>query len=461
MLDRARHARGFDPLGRGRSRRYRRLAFEMRLFKGPAKTRQRAVFAGRPSLTLAAPEIPRPSVLPCPLRVLKTMAMRGVARMNRGFLQWLLCGVALGTLGACDRPEPKEQEAKEENKPVTEQPVVVAQLASRPMKLEIKNAATIEALRMVKLSAEATGIVQDLRVQEGDSVKAGQRLARIKQEAQSASVRRAQTNLAQAKRELARISALAKKGVVGRQELDQAKDRVDLAQMDIRDRGRDLANTKVTTPIKGVVTQRAVQAGDFVGAGATLLEITDFSTLVARVYVAERELDRIAVGQPVQVEGKAALGRKAKGRILRIAPTVDAATGTVKVTVALPPQSLNKATDFRPGMYAEVTIKISERQGVLALPKSAVSYENGNASVMLAQEGVAKRVSVTLGQRDGDWVELRGGIQAQDQVIVAGQQNLKDGAKIKVVPPNTDGIAKAPDKGSAKSPAQAKDQGAL
>lgn len=346
-------------------------------------------------------------------------------------------------LSGCDAPkEDPVKDAKAQTQVAA--PVVVQRPQDRVMQLAVRSAATIEATVQVKVSAQSSGILQDLRVQEGDEVRTGQLLARIKREAQSASVRRAKTNLAQARRELARVSELAKKGVVGRQELDQAKDRVDLARLDIRDRGRDLANTKVTAPTRGVVTQRGIQAGDYVGAGQTLLEITDFSTLVARVHVAERELDRIAVGQPVTVVGKAALGRRAKGKILRIAPTVDASTGTVKVTVGLPPQALSRASDFRPGMYAEVTIKIQEREGVLSLPKSAVLHEDGRATVMVAKDGKAARVAVTLGQRDGDWVELRSGVDPQAQVIVAGQQNLKEGALLKIVPAGTEDAALAP-----------------
>lgn len=356
----------------------------------------------------------------------------------------LVCGLCIGS--ACDgsKKEGGEQALQEPTIAVeTEHPVELAHPEPRVMNVEVRSAATIEALRQVKLSAEASGQLKDLRVQEGDGVRAGQILAQIKQEAQNASVRRARTNLAQARRELARISQLAKKGVVGRQELDQAKDRVKIARLDIRDRGRDLANTKVASPIKGVVTKRSVQPGDFVGAGTMLLEITDFSTLVARVHVAERELDRLAVGQPVQVAGKAALGRQAAGKVLRIAPTVDASTGTVKVTVGLPPQSLARNTDFRPGMYAEVIIKIKERQGVLSLPKSAVIYEDAKSFVILAKDGLAKRQPVQLGQRNRDWVEITGGLTAEDQVVVAGQQNLKDGAKLKVMLAKSDGFDQA------------------
>lgn len=367
-----------------------------------------------------------------------TPAIRFVVRLAPLFR--VLALLFVFGLSACDAPKsPPDAQASAETQVAS--PVLVQLPQERVMQLAVRTAATIEATVQVKVSAEASGLLQDLRVQEGDEVRPGQLLARIKREAQSASVRRAKTSLAQAKREFARVLALSKKGVVGQQELDQAKDRVDLARLDISDRGRDLANTKVTTPIGGVVTQRAAQAGDYVGAGQTLLEIMDFSTLVARVHVAERELDRIAVGQPVKVVGKAALGRRAEGKILRIAPTVDAATGTVKVTVGLPPQALASASDFRPGMYAQVTIKIQERQGVLSLPKSAVLHEEGRASVMVAADGVAKRVTVELGQRDGNWVEVQKGLSVTDEVIVAGQQNLKEGAPIKIVPPGNENAA--------------------
>lgn len=367
-----------------------------------------------------------------------TPAIRFVVRLAPLFR--VLALLFVFGLSACDAPK-NPPDAQASAKTQVASPVLVQRPQERVMQLAVRTAATIEATVQVKVSAEASGLLQDLRVQEGDEVRPGQLLARIKREAQSASVRRAKTSLAQAKREFARVLALSKKGVVGQQELDQAKDRVDLARLDISDCGRDLANTKVTTPIGGVVTQRAAQAGDYVGAGQTLLEIMDFSTLVARVHVAERELDRIAVGQPVKVVGKAALGRRAQGKILRIAPTVDAATGTVKVTVGLPPQALASASDFRPGMYAQVTIKIQERQGVLSLPKSAVLHEEGRASVMVASDGVAKRVTVELGQRDGNWVEVQKGLSVADEVIVAGQQNLKEGAPIKIVPPGNENAA--------------------
>lgn len=359
------------------------------------------------------------------------MKMARPARAKRRFSGCVSVWLVLA-LGACDRPGEAADQEKQESQE-REYPVVVRKLEQRSMRLAVRSAATIEAERKVELSAEASGILMDLRVQEGDPVRSGQLLARIKKEAQAASVQRARTNLAQAKREFDRVSKLAKQGVVGQQELDNARDRVQLARLDSRDRGRDLKNTTVKAPIEGVVTRRVQQAGTFVSAGSPLLEITDFSTLVARVYVPERELDRVAVGQSAQVVGKAALGRKASGRVLRISPVVDSATGTVKLTVGLPPQSLKKATDFRPGMYAEVTIAIRERPTVPAIPKSAVLYEDAASFVMVAREGIARRIPVLLGQREGDWVELREGLTPEDALIVAGQQNIKDGSHIKIV----------------------------
>src|SRR5690606_36479765 len=106
----------------------------------------------------------------------------------------------------------------------------------------------------------------------------------------------------------------------------------------VRDRSREIKNTNIVAPFAGTITERFVAEGAFVSNGAKVLSITDFDSLVARVYVPEKELDRLRLGQSAEVIGKAAKGRRGTGKVERIAPIVDASTGTVKVTVSLPPE---------------------------------------------------------------------------------------------------------------------------
>lgn len=309
-------------------------------------------------------------------------------------------------------------------------PVLLATVERGTIQGQIRAASTIEAELQVTVHAESIGRITSLSLEEGDEVEAGQVLARIRREAQSLGVERAETNLADAERELARIESLFKQGVASQAELDQVRLRVETATLDKRDRRRDLSNTTMIAPFAGVLTRRFVDEGAFVTNGAQVFEITDFSTLVARVYVPERELDRIAVGQPAEIVGKAAKNRQGTGEVRRIAPVVDATTGTVKVTIGLPTQLAGGPSGFLPGMYAEVTLTTERHENVPLVPKPALVHDEEQTFVFVADGDRAKRVLIETGLTDDDFVEILGGLEVGARIIVAGQTGLKDGGLI-------------------------------
>ncbi len=318
-------------------------------------------------------------------------------------------------------------------------PVVVGVVERGAIVSTISAASTIEAERQVTIHAESTGRLVDLTVEEGDSVKVGQILARIRFDAQTTSLLRANTSLDKARLDLDRAQKLYDDRVIGHEELLKAQNALEIAQLDLSDRSREMRNTKVTAPFAGTITQRKVTAGAFVNNGAELLTIVDFGTLVARVFVPEKQLDRIQVGQDAEVMGKAARGRKGAGKIVRIAPTIDATTGTVKVTVSLP-SSLAGPQAFLPGMYAEVTLRTDSRADVALVPKSAVVRDEEQTYLFTVTGDptsgfVAKRVRVETGLTDPERIEIVKGLAVGEAVIVAGQTGLKEGAKVVRVDP--------------------------
>ncbi|WP_165703815.1 efflux RND transporter periplasmic adaptor subunit [Enhygromyxa salina] len=307
-------------------------------------------------------------------------------------------------------------------------PVLLATVELGTIQGQIRAASTIEAELQVTVHAETTGRITALQLEEGDEIKSGQQLARIRRDAQSLGFERAETSLADAQRELDRVEKLLKQGIASQSEYDQAKSSVDLAKLDKRDRRRDLSNTVVNAPFDGILTRRFVDEGAFVTSGAQIFEITDFSTLVARVYVPERELDRIAVGQPAEIVGKAAKNRQGTGEVRRIAPVVDATTGTVKVTIGLPDTLVGGTTGFLPGMYAEVTLTTEFHENVPLVPTPALVHDEEQTFVFIAEGDRAKKVLLETGLTDDDFVEVIKGIEVGARIIVAGQSGLKDGA---------------------------------
>ncbi len=342
-----------------------------------------------------------------------------------------------GAAGAPGKDTAGKQNGQEEETPAA--PVVVGTLTRGPMDATVSSASTIEAERKVTIHAESTGRVLRLEVEEGQLVESGDLIATLRRDAQSNSLERASASYEKAEADLKRIEGLHAKGVASDEELANAKATLRNAALDRKDRSRDLSNTRVHAPFSGTITERSVAQGAWVNSGGQLCTLVDFTSLVARVYVPERELDRIAVGQVASIVGKAAKGRVGTGTVTRIAPVVDAATGTVKVTVALSPDSVGPG-GFLPGMYAEVTLVTEHRDDVLVVPKSAVVYEDDQVFAFVVEPDaekpdvlVARRHKLTLGLSNEESFAVEAGLTPSDKVILAGQAGLKDGAKVRLV----------------------------
>lgn len=347
---------------------------------------------------------------------------------------WALLPLALVSLLAtatgCDRPGgPGGAEADAAAAEEQPTPVLVSTIERGTIRGQIRASSTIEAELQITVHAESTGRISSMTLQEGDTLAQDEVIARIRRDAQSIGVERAESSLADAEREFARVEKLYEQGYASQADYDTAKSTRDNAKLDRKDRGRDLSNTVIKAPAAGVVTQRFVDPGAFVTSGAQVVEITDFSTLVARVYVPEKELDRLAVGQPAEVVGKAAADRRGTGTIKRIAPIVDATTGTVKLTIGLP-ETLAGGKGFLPGMYAEVTMTTEVREDVPLVPKSALVREDELTFVFVAEGDRAKKVRIATGLADNDFIEVTEGLEVGARIIVAGQSGLKDGGLI-------------------------------
>lgn len=343
----------------------------------------------------------------------------------------LLLSVLLA--GGCDRARAESDGAAEEE---VEQktPVVAQQVTRGSIEQALTAASTIEAEKMVTVHAESTGRLISFNLEEGDTLKAGASVGRIKYDSQAATLDRATTSLEKAKRDLEIVERLHKQGHASDDELAAAELTYKTASLDVGDSKRNIRNTRVTAPFGGTVTERFVTKGAFVSAGAQLITITDFDTLVARVYVPERELDRLAVGQPALVQGKAARSRQGQGTIKRIAPVVDATTGTVKVTVGLPAELAGGEKGFLPGMYAEVRLTTERKDDVILVSKRALVREDEAVFVFTVQpDDTAKRVKIELGLEDAERAEVLSGLAEGDEVVVTGQAGLSDGGKIALV----------------------------
>jgi membrane fusion protein (multidrug efflux system) len=361
----------------------------------------------------------------------RTGKKRGSSRFR---WSWL-AALAIGLSGCKGMRGPGANEEKVEGESEKAAAVYVQKIGRRTLIGRVSAASTIEAELKADVHAESSGRLVSLKGEEGQGVEKGDVLAHIRRDAQSSSMDRANTSVAQARRDYERLVELAQQGVVGQAELDTANDRLRSAELDLRDRKRDLANTSALAPFSGILTERHVTPGTYVAMGAKLFTLVDFSSLVARVYFPEKELDHVAVGQSVEIASKTVKGRRGEGKVLRIAPAIDPQSGTFRVTVALPKELAGTSKGFLPGMYAEVVLTTQRLENAIAAPKSALLYEGAQVFAFVEENGIGKRRRVTTGLVDGEWVEISEGLREGEMLIVAGQQGLRDGAAVEVKVP--------------------------
>lgn len=319
-----------------------------------------------------------------------------------------------------------EGEAKDEKAPV---PVEVAAIEPGSVSAYISSTANLVAEFEVKVLAEVGGRVLTLHAEEGDRVRKGQVLATLVPDDEQINVKKAQLKESNARLAFERAEDLVAKELISREEFDKLEIDYRIAEQEMAEAEWALAKTSIRAPFNGQLTQRMTQVGQHVQIGDELFQVTDFDTLITRIYLPERDVLGLTPGREVRIRLNAAQELAFGGRIRQISPIVDTATGTIKITV----EAHEHPADVRPGSFVTVDIVRETRSDTLLVPREAVLRELQKAHVFVASDSVAEKRAVTLGLEEGDYVEALAGVEAGESVIVAGQGGLKDGSPVKVL----------------------------
>ena len=335
-------------------------------------------------------------------------------------------------------------------------------------------AGQFQPYQQVDLHAKVSGYIRWIKVDIGDRVRQGEVLALLEVpelqnqvEGARAEVRHSQSDITRAQSEVVsaestysalhaeytRLEEASKErpGLIAEQELDdaRAKDQEAAAQVGVAKASLDamqqqlgISNAtrsrletmsryeQIIAPFTGVVTKRYADTGSLIQAGQNnntqtlpVVQVAESDLLRLRMPVPEGDVPYIQVGGDVQVKVNAT-GRTFTGKIIRFSRALDTNTRTMLTEVDVP----NLDLSLDPGMYAETTIQLQQKNDALILPAQAV-VQNGDQSYVLvvdATNHVEKR-GVTLGIQTSNRVEITSGLQAGDNVIAAGQTGYQPG----------------------------------
>jgi membrane fusion protein (multidrug efflux system) len=351
-----------------------------------------------------------------------------LAALPLGLAGCATSGQAATTEDDASTAETSEAAEGDDEKKEEAVPVEVATLDRGRIEEVLRFSANLEAESHVQVFSQASRLVRELLVEEGDLVRQGQTLVRLQDEEQRNNLAKVRSQLVKAQRESQRLERLFDENLISEQDYNDATYELEQLQIAVADATRELGYTEVKAPISGTVTSRLVRLGDQIKVGQHLFDIVDFDSMVARVYVPEKNLARLHDGQPARITVQALVDRQYAGIVERIAPVVDPKTGTIKVTVTVGGQP-----GLLPGLYVDVALVTDVHNDAVLLPKRALVYDKDRVFVYrLEEDGHVEKIAVNPVLSDKEHVEPREQLARGDQVVVAGQAGLKDGSLVEL-----------------------------
>lgn len=341
----------------------------------------------------------------------------------------LLVVTAALALTACSGG--KDNTNKEDDRPVVS--VVKAEAAAGASVLRASGLVAYQ--REPVLSFKVGGVIDRIAVDEGDFVRAGQRLAWLRSTEVAAGAKEASAALEVAQRNLERTQTLFDKGLVAQARLDDAKLAVERARAGSDAAGFNRDTAVIVAPADGVILRRLAEPAQVTGAGAAILTLGEVqSGLVVKAAFPSSAAARIKAGAPATVTVTDSGGAAFKGRVTRIAGKGDGSTGAfdVEIMIAAP-------KGLRSGMVAETTIDVAgpatagaaKSVRIPAMALLDARADQGSVYVVDAQ-GVARRRIVQTAGLQGESVTVIAGIEPGEMIVAAGAAYVRDGAAVAI-----------------------------
>ena len=349
-----------------------------------------------------------------------------------------------------------------------EQPIAVATSAVRKDTFDAlyQASGTVRGRNTAVLTSKAAGYVRSVRVQPGDRVVAGQLLAVLEANDVEASVRRARAGLEQAieaqteAQNSLKASAVAAtlahstqtrvatlfaekavpqqefdaaearaSGAVAQEEMAQARlrsaaSRIDQAKAEVSEAQATLDYARITSPFTGRVLERKVDPGNLASPGMALLVVGEEGKLRVEASVDESHASTVSVGDVASVAIDA-LPAPLRGTVGEVVPSVDVASRAFQVKVDLP----SELAALRPGMFARVSFRVGTREH-LVVAATAITSSGSLDRVFVVEGDRARLRMVTVGEAQGQSIDVLSGLAAGERVVTAPPPTLRDGALI-------------------------------
>lgn len=322
---------------------------------------------------------------------------------------------------------------------------------------QIRAYGSVRAQDNVRVTPQVSERVLRINADLGDTVRAGQTLAKLndvtfreQMERDRAQVEQARIAANRDSLNLSRQQELFRSELISQAELDNARStyaatraQLQSAQAAFASSMQNLNYTEVKSPVTGVITRRNASPGDVVGNGTTFFEISNLVGYEIRLNLPLNDWRNTRIGQTVEMRPTGGVEFNVRGTVSRISPEIDPVTGLGEVVISL----TERGSGVFPGMLMEARINVETKNNAVVIPRSAmvenvqtviepesnvIRLSRTYAAFVSQGDSVAVRRELELGIQQGDRIEVLSGLQPGDKLIITGQSSLEDQSRIRI-----------------------------
>lgn len=300
----------------------------------------------------------------------------------------------------------------------------------RILRDEVAAVANLKAADAVELVAEASGRVVEFNLAPGQRILRGTLILRLDDRQARADVAVIEAELEDARKQLQRARSLRSSNSVAQSRVDELVTAVSVAEARLSAARVRLQNHSITAPFDGVAGLSDVGEGTYLQMGDVITTLDNTDRMELRFAIPERFLGQVRPGQAVCATSPAFPDIRFTGELVQLDSRVNELSRSLSARALID----NRDGRLRPGQFMSASLTLAQREG-LVIPEQAVMIRGDDKYVFVAEDGVARRVSVQTGARLPGLVEVMDGLSPTDSVVVTGQDRLSTGERVEVLDP--------------------------
>lgn len=323
---------------------------------------------------------------------------------------------------------------KEEDKKATGQqqqgPIPVSAIIIAPGKLSnsIRSSGTVIAFESVDLAAETSGRIEKIYFNEGTHVNKGELLVKINDDDLQAELKKGESQVQLLSQQEQRQKELLNIQASSQQDYDNMVNQLNAAKADKEAILAAIRKTEIKSPFNGVIGLRYVSEGSYVNSQTRIASVQNINTLKVDFSIPEKYADQVKMNDPVHLSNDET-NQEYNGKVFAIEPRIDAGTRTMQVRALIE----NKSEKIFPGSFANIDLQLKEIPDAILVPTQAITPVLKGQSVFIIKNGKAKSTMVKTGIRQPDKVQVTGGLQGGDTLIVTGVQQLRNDSPVRAI----------------------------